>query len=97
MAQTEGYSSIPEERNENEVDGQQGREAKDSFFKKIRKWWSNVSRSTSETAPLLNRRTMTLEPPKPSPLKTILLIAGSFIVIVVFLIAIISSADSAGK
>ncbi|KAG0780290.1 hypothetical protein G6F22_010166 [Rhizopus arrhizus] len=95
MAQTEGYSSIPEERNENEVDGQQGREAKDSFFEKIRKWWSNVSRSTSETAPLLNRRTMTLEPPKPSPLKTILLIAGSFIVIVVLLIAIISSADSA--
>ena len=37
MAQTEGYSSIPEERNENEVDGQQGREAKDSFFEKIRK------------------------------------------------------------
>ncbi|RCH80400.1 hypothetical protein CU098_002186 [Rhizopus stolonifer] len=86
----EGYSSIPEQGTENQ--------AKPSLLERMKKWFSNATRS-SETAPLINRRTMTLEPPKASPLKTILtvlFIVGGFTLITIALALTVGSDDNEG-
>ncbi|KAI9261068.1 hypothetical protein BY458DRAFT_516187 [Sporodiniella umbellata] len=69
-----------------------------SLIKKIKQWFSDNTGS-SETTPLINRRTMTLEPPKASPLKTIttiLFIVGGFTLITIALTLILGYGDDDG-
>lgn len=99
---TRGYSPIPDQGN-GSIEGQQEQESQvnRSPFERMKKWWNtHIGNSASETAPLINRRTMTLEPPKPSPLRTILtvlFIIGAFTVVTLLLILTINRDDVEGK
>ena len=64
-----GYSSIPREEGETDsANVSVHRIEDDSLGSKFRKWWA-FHWGTSDTAPLLNRYRMTLEPPRKSNLR----------------------------
>lgn len=98
-----GYSPVPDQGN-GFIEGQQQEQEPQvnrSPFERMKKWWNtHIGNSASETAPLINRHTMTLEPPKPSPLRTILtvlFIIGTFTVVTLLLILTINRDDVEGK
>lgn len=102
-----GYSSIPREEREQpdsanvSVNGQPPTAAEDKgVMSKMRRWWAeHWGSSASETAPLINRQRMTLEPPKKSNMRVafeIVGIVGVFTLIAAFIILYFAGGDEGG-
>lgn len=96
MASTEGYSAIPSESNNRNIDETSANQTnnqptdpeshtvKDGYGTKLKNWWSRYfGASEAETAPLINRSRMTLEAPRKNPVRValeIVLIVGVFLI-----------------
>lgn len=102
-----GYSSIPREEGEQpdstnvSVNGQPPAVAEDKgVLSKMRRWWvEHWGSSAGETAPLINRQRMTLEPPKKSNMRVafeIVGIVGTFTLIAAIIVLSIAGGDEGG-
>jgi len=109
MASSEGYSAIPREDTDRQSDT--GSAAQHSTpdpiapspknispYAKLKHWWiQHWGNSESEQAPLINRRRMTLEAPRKSPLRVgieITVIVGIFVLVAMAILLSVGTSDN---
>jgi N-acetylated-alpha-linked acidic dipeptidase len=86
-----GYSSVPPSEHE--------QPPKLSTVDRFRRWWSSQWNS-SETAPLINRQRMTLEPPRASALSVtfkIVAIVAAFVITAAVIVFSFTDSPTGGK
>lgn len=109
MASSEGYSAIPREDADRQSDtGSAAQQStpdpiapspkNTSRYAKLKHWWiQHWGNSESEQAPLINRRRMTLEAPRKSPLRVgieITVIVGIFVLVAMAILLSVGTSDN---